>query len=69
MTQCLTVTSKKNCLLRENVSTLSFWAYSTLPRYEIAVVGHLPWLFTMLSDVLDCGENEVLMSLFLTSEV
>lgn len=39
------------------------------PEKEIAVVGHSAWLFTMLNAVVDCGNDESLMSWFLTSEI
>ena len=39
------------------------------PEKEIAVVGHSAWLFTALNAVIDCGDDEALMSWFLTSEI
>jgi hypothetical protein len=39
------------------------------PEQELAVVGHSAWLFTMCNAVVDCGDDDVLKSLFQTSEI
>lgn len=39
------------------------------PEQELAVVGHSAWLFTMCNAVVDCGDDDLLKSLFQTSEI
>jgi broad specificity phosphatase PhoE len=39
------------------------------PEQELAVVGHSAWLFTMCNAVVDCGDDDLLKSLFGTSEI
>ena len=41
----------------------------TRPEQEIAIVGHSAWLFTMCNAVVDCGDDDLLRSLFQTSEI
>jgi broad specificity phosphatase PhoE len=39
------------------------------PQREIAVVGHSAWLFTMCNAVIDCGDDDDLISWFGTAEI
>jgi hypothetical protein len=39
------------------------------PEQELAIVGHSAWLFTMCNAVVDCGDDNLLKSLFQTSEI
>jgi broad specificity phosphatase PhoE len=39
------------------------------PQRELAIVGHSAWLFTMCNAVVDCGDDDDLISWFGTAEI